>query len=852
MKVTLKEFQEEYVAELVAKFGNAQQFVATTSTAMALLLSAPTGSGKTLMMTALMEHLLEGTDEVPGDPGLTFLWLTDQPELNRQTYEKIVATSGLLTPAKLVIIDAGVDLEQLVPGTIYLLNTQKLGSATSFVKPSDERTFTLWQTIRNTAEASPTRFVLIVDEAHRGAVGKDANEAETIFQKFVMGSPGEVPPVPLIIGVSATPDRFVRLCTDVGRPLLRVDVAPERVRESGLLKEFVDLFHPEEKQSGDATMLVSGIGTWKRYRDDWASYAGTQSEGVPEPVLLVQVEDARRGATTLSSTDLTMVVGLLVSEFAGDATDGWIAHAFQDEIDIVVGGHSIPHVAPSKISADERIKVVLFKTSLNTGWDCPRAEVMVSFRTAKDETNIAQLVGRMVRAPLARRIDSNEHLNSVALYLPYYDTDTVEKVVKRLTDSPGDVGAVTARAGTSVVALHRNPAAAECFEVLESLPTQTVPRVKSLKATARVAKLASLLAEMGLEPEPVKDYRSRLIEVLEAHRERLADDPGFKDRLDEAAVLDIRRRRLHYAPATPPPDASADGGTGRGESPMSKTVRAVIADLNVDDLYAEAGRRLGEGLHKEYLRQRVRSGVSARVAKLELHALIATPGIIESVFSAADKQRASWVAAHKSAFRKCDDRYRQVFREIEGSGERPETINITAPAVIEWPAASMRWDRHLYVDAKGNFAEDFSKSTWERRVVAAELKRDDVVGWLRNLDRKPWSLCIARQDGTKWSGIYPDFVFFRRTTGGVIADIIDPHLLSEQHAPARAAALAQFAAQHNEDFGRIEMIIFDSPSDDTGKRLDLTNERVRNRVAAIDSHAALQQLFDDASLYSIT
>ncbi len=88
-----------------------------------------------------------------------------------------------------------------------------------------------------------------------------------------------------------------------------------------------------------------------------------------------------------------------VSEFAADATDGWIAYAFQDEIDIVVGGQSIPHVAPSKISADERI----------TGWDCPRAEVMVSFRTAKDETNIAQLIGRMVRAPLARRIDLNEH-----------------------------------------------------------------------------------------------------------------------------------------------------------------------------------------------------------------------------------------------------------------------------------------------------------------------------------------------------------------------------------------------------------------------------------------------------------
>src|SRR5689334_23855465 len=46
-----------------------------------------------------------------------------------------------------------------------------------------------------------------------------------------------------------------------------------------------------------------------------------------------------------------------------------------------------------KIHDDPDVRVVFFKTSLNTGWDCPRAEVMMSFRAATDSTYIAQLVG---------------------------------------------------------------------------------------------------------------------------------------------------------------------------------------------------------------------------------------------------------------------------------------------------------------------------------------------------------------------------------------------------------------------------------------------------------------------------
>ena len=182
----------------------------------------------------------------------------------------------------------------------------------------------MWETLRNTSIAAPSKFVLILDEAHRGSRGKDAQEAETIMQKFMKGN-GEINAVALVVGISATPDKFVKLCNDTKRPLRRVDIDPARVRESGLLKEYVDLFHPDEVQPSRATMLREAIASWKEYCKQWADYEVSEDEEIPNPVLLVQVEDARAGAATRSATDLAMVVEILVRDIEHDEGEHVVA-----------------------------------------------------------------------------------------------------------------------------------------------------------------------------------------------------------------------------------------------------------------------------------------------------------------------------------------------------------------------------------------------------------------------------------------------------------------------------------------------------------------------------------------------
>ncbi len=112
-------------------------------------------------------------------------------------------------------------------------------------------------------------------------------------------------------------------------------------------------------------------------------------------------------------------------------------HTFGSTGTLSIHGLTVPHIEPSEIAEDRRIRVVLFKENLSTGWDCPRAETMMSFRRAEDATYIAQLLGRMVRTPLQCHILVDDSLNDVRLFLPYFNQDTVQKVIDELQATEG-------------------------------------------------------------------------------------------------------------------------------------------------------------------------------------------------------------------------------------------------------------------------------------------------------------------------------------------------------------------------------------------------------------------------------
>ena len=437
MRDELISFQQTAVSKLLAEINSAKAYHKADGRPQVIAFRAPTGSGKTIVMTTVIEDIFNGTETTVEQPEAIFVWLSDSPQLNEQSKTKIIQKADKIRPNQCVTIEAdSFDREMLDDGMIYFLNTQKLGKSSRLVIGGDNRTYTIWQTLQNTADRKGDHLYVIIDEAHRGMHDKDAARATTIMQKFLKGSERDgLEAMPIVIGMSATDERFRRLVGNISSVCHNVDVRPDEVRSSGLLKDRIIITYPDQDSIDDMVILQAAADEWKNKCKHWNYYCTTQKSQQVRPVLVIQVEN--RSSDSTSATEIGECLSRIESRTGARFSEYEVVHTFGQTSAIEVGGLKIHHVDASDIADNKKIRVVFFKENLSTGWDCPRAETMMSFRHAQDATYIAQLLGRMIRTPLQRHIDVDETLNEVRLFLPHFNKDNVEAVMKALQDEEG-------------------------------------------------------------------------------------------------------------------------------------------------------------------------------------------------------------------------------------------------------------------------------------------------------------------------------------------------------------------------------------------------------------------------------
>lgn len=118
MRMKLFPFQEDALDELNKKINKAHILWSETDPQV-ISFSAPTGSGKTIMMTALFEDILYGNADHIADPEAIIVWLSDSPMLNEQTRFKIeresdkIKVRDLVTNATLCITGRDVEEKKL-------------------------------------------------------------------------------------------------------------------------------------------------------------------------------------------------------------------------------------------------------------------------------------------------------------------------------------------------------------------------------------------------------------------------------------------------------------------------------------------------------------------------------------------------------------------------------------------------------------------------------------------------------------------------------------------------------------------------------------------------------------------
>lgn len=438
MKVELFPFQKRALADIRSKTAEALGSYHRTHAPQVVSFTAPTGAGKTIIMASLIESIFFGDESYVEQQDAIVIWLSDSPQLNEQSKQKIDAKADKIRLGQCVTVsEDSFDMEFFEDRHIYFLNTQKLSKTSKLTKNGDGRTYTIWQTIANTARKKSDRLYFIIDEAHRGMQGKEAGKATTIMQKFLKGSEEDhIPPMPVVIGMSATPQRFNALVEGTSSTIHKSIVTADEVRASGLLKDRIVITYPEESSvNKDMAILQAAADDWQEKWQHWTQYCQEQHYAYVNPVFVIQVLNGSNGK--LTDTDLQDCLQKIEERTGFRFDAGQVVHTFGEKGTITVGGLYVRYVEPSDISEDRNIRVVFFKENLSTGWDCPRAETMMSFKHASDATYIAQLLGRMVRTPMQMHITVDEVLNDVHLFLPYFDENTVKGVVDALQSAEG-------------------------------------------------------------------------------------------------------------------------------------------------------------------------------------------------------------------------------------------------------------------------------------------------------------------------------------------------------------------------------------------------------------------------------
>ena len=337
----LKDFQLSAVKSL---------FEAMDKSARDIILKSPTGSGKTIILTYFMHQYVQSYRNT------VFVWLTPgKGNLEEQSKEKMdkyihAARTKLLSD----VMTGGFE-----ENDNCFINWEKLTKKGNNALKDSEHTNFL-EHIEHALNAG-LHFIVIVDESHQNNTVK----ADEIIQYFHTDK---------IIRCSATP-KGIKNAEIIEIP--EADVIAE-----GLIKKMLIINEdfPQRVEMENATnyLLEQGYAKQRKIRAEFLS-----SGKDINPLIVVQIPN--------KSEKLQDDVERWFETQGVTYENGQLAAWLSDMHENLEGIEEIN--APSV--------AVIIKQAVATGWDCPRAAILVKLRDNMDETFEIQTIGRIRRMPEA-------------------------------------------------------------------------------------------------------------------------------------------------------------------------------------------------------------------------------------------------------------------------------------------------------------------------------------------------------------------------------------------------------------------------------------------------------------------
>ena len=370
-------------------------------------LIAPTGSGKTVIMGSLLQQLTDlSTQE--GLENRCFIWLTPRPHLAKQS------KSSLERHYNLNCLDFDDNVKELKNNEVFFCNWELLKTGNYGKDDRDVERNTFWKMLDNTREHRD--IILLIDEAHFGV---ETEKTDKIIQ--------DINPA-VVVKFSAT------LEIDEEDEDKVVLVSEEDVINEGLITKSINI------QTQDEILTSASIA------DDNITKHGLFLE-----IAKQKREKLLQGYKKIRAKINPLVLIQLPNEMKEIKEEGVATEREQQEIKdsehykhLIASGVDEKHIAiwlseekrnleKEKIEQnDSEVEYLFFKMAIATGWDCPRAKILVVFRNTSSKPFKIQTIGRIRRMPTQRHY-KNEALNISYVYTEYNkaDSDLLELVRKK-------------------------------------------------------------------------------------------------------------------------------------------------------------------------------------------------------------------------------------------------------------------------------------------------------------------------------------------------------------------------------------------------------------------------------------
>lgn len=384
--IEYKDFQKNKVDELIEKVC---KLLANEEQNKICVFQSPTGSGKTVMMARFIELLIK---ELP-ETDFCFVWVSiGKGELHIQSKNSLSKIFNGFPDCVLVENEFFGSRSEIRQNEVVVVNWEKLRTKDKTTGDwknklmRDGEVFNFIEVLEKTK--SKRKIILIIDESHYAADTVRTSELREIVNADVT------------IEMSATPRLKVDgLDISLGKGDY-VYIPSQDVIAAGLIKKEliinldIDNTATDEKTSQD---VILECAYNKRLE---LKEAFEQQNTSINPLVLIQLPNSDAGDSKkefveifLAEKGITEKNGKLAVWLTGDKSDNL------EEIS----------------DPENEVEFLIFKQAIDTGWDCPRAHILVKFRDIKSEIFEIQTVGRILRMPEQQHY-IDERLNTGYIY----------------------------------------------------------------------------------------------------------------------------------------------------------------------------------------------------------------------------------------------------------------------------------------------------------------------------------------------------------------------------------------------------------------------------------------------------